>query len=438
MEITDNKYFKIVAVLLPSLIIFGNISLFNIRVAGLVLTSYRILIPILCVALIWLYLKEKPHRGIKQIAKENVSLSFFCCVMVFWIAYGLMTLVLFKYSVFHEGAKEIMMLILTVPSVVSLCILCHYGCWDDILIGLRIAVLITLIIAIAEIITGKHLPTSHYSDMEFLRTYFIVPESELANIKVYNATSIFYNENDYSAFLVVAAPLFVNDICNGSKWCRLSGCLFLGAIYYIILTNDAFICVIAGALGVILALLFNKKGLLSYLYTVVTLAAARIIYAVVSSGERAIESSLLEQMNNMEMGYGSLLRRLNTYSTSFTETIRVTKGLGFGAGSYTNYFSQLAETHNMMSNPHCYWVEIFSEYGAIVEVLFIALLLLLYIKIIVYALSTERQKASLILAMGTAFAVACVAPSSYMMNTYHWIPIGMAVWLVDSMSKNAK
>ena len=153
MDLTGNKYFKIIAVLLPALIIFGNISLLKYSVGGLVLTSYRMLIPILCLALtLFYFMDEKPECGIKQIVSGHLPLTFYCLVMLFWIAYGAMTLVFFKYSVFHIGVKEIMMLILAALSVICISILCHYGCWGELLIGLRIAVMITLIIGFAEII----------------------------------------------------------------------------------------------------------------------------------------------------------------------------------------------------------------------------------------------------------------------------------------------
>ena len=434
MSITNNKYFKIISVLLPLLIIFGNISISNYSVGGIVLTSYRILIPVLCVVLIWTYLREKSQSGIKQISDNKTALIIYCFVMLFWIAYGIMTLVFFKYSVFRTGAKEIMILILATMSVICLWILCRHGCWNEILMGIRIAVIITIFIGFAEIITGKHLNTSRFSDMDYLRSALALSDSELEKIRWKKASGIFYNENDFTAFLAVFTPVFIHDINDKKKIIRLLGCLALGAVFFLLLTDDAFICVIAGSLGIILCLLLNRARLSSYLFTGGTLAATRGLFAIISPSEMALELSLVDQLNNMNLGYGSLLHRLNTYKISFTETIRVTKGFGFGAGSYTEYFKQFVETHDTMVNPHCYWIEIFSEYGVIVFLLFIAMLLFLYIRIIVYALSAERVKASLILAMGTAFAMACIAPSSYMMNTYHWIPIGMAVWLVDSMS----
>ena len=438
MDLTQNKYFKIIAFLLPALIVFGNISLFKYSVAGVVLTSYRILIPVLCAALIWLYFRnEKPEGGIKQIISDNTALTFYCFVMLFWVAYGAVTLVCFEYSVFSIGLKEMLMLMLAALSVICILILCHFGCWDELLIGLRVVVLITLLIGVVEMMTGKHLPGSRYNNLEFWSTLFDLPVSKIAQIKFYKATSIFYNDNDFSAFLVITAPVFVNDICNGSKRIRLQGCLMLGLIYITVLVDDAFICLIAGLISIILALILNKKGLYSYIYTGVTLAAARIISIIVLKGQPAIEGSLLAQLNNLEMGHGSLLFRLNTYKVTFTETVKTSKGLGFGAGSFTNYFQQFVETRKMNPNPHCYWLEIFSEYGAIVTVLFIAFLIFIFVKLAV-GLKEDRPKAALIMAMGTAFAMACAAPSSYLMNTYYWIPIGMAVYLADSLSKNNK
>lgn len=437
MHITDNKFFKPIAALLPLLIIFGNISIFNYSVGGVVLTSYRMLIPVLCVVLIWLYLKDKPQSGLKKKSDGKPALIIFCCVILFWIAYGIMTLIFFKYSVFRSGAKEIMILILAAMSVVCLWMLCRNGCWKELLIGIRIAVVITIIIGFAEIITGRHLATSRFSDMDYLRSIVALSDSKLEKIRWKKATGIFYNENDFTAFLAVFTPVFIHDINNNRKTIiRLLGCLALGAVFFLLLADDSFICVIAEMLGVIMCLVFNRARRSSYLFTGVTLAATRGLFAIISPSMLALELSLLDQLNNMDLGYGSLLHRLNTYSISFTETMRETKGFGFGAGSYINYFGQFVETHNTMANPHCYWIEIFAEYGVIVFLLFVAMLLFLYIRIIVYALSAERVKASMILAMGAAFAVACIAPSSYMMNTYHWIPIGMAVWLVDSVSKN--
>ena len=57
--------------------------------------------------------------------------------------------------------------------------------------------------------------------------------------------------------------------------------------------------------------------------------------------------------------------RFNTYGTAIKETFSSSFGLGFGPGSFSNYFGALNST-NLLLNPHSLWIEIFFQYGIIV------------------------------------------------------------------------
>ena len=437
----DNWFFRIVAIAIPLIVVFGNQSIFNYRFAGVVLTSFRVLTPIIFLLLIISVFMEHKGTTLKPDwhFKDHKMLAVFFIVMAVWLFYGAFGLLKFPYAVFDTGMKELLVLALSCMVVISVYIVCRRNCWDYVVIGMKIAILATLIIGVVEILIGKHLETSRFYDPEYIKLVFETTGENAKDYRIHIAASVFYNENDFSAYLSVMAPLFAADIGSKERYKRIIGGIVTGMIYFVLYSNDAFICLISTVIGLIMYLIFAHADKFVYLKVIGSFAVTRIIILVLPlikalgyDPNSTIDTALIDQLNNMEMGYGSMLLRINTYTVTLKETFLQTKGLGFGPGSYYNYFNKFAETETMMRNPHNFWLEILSEYGVIVFLAFVILLTLLFIVLIGRVTKFDRSKAAIVIGMGSSLIFASVAPSSYLMQTYYWVPIALAVYLSDN------
>lgn len=437
----DNWFLRIIAVLIPLVAVFGNYSFFNIRFAGVVLTAYRCLTPLIFLILIILVFKEYKSETLKLDwhFSDHKMLTVFFIVMAIWLIYGAASLFLFKYAVFDTGMKELLVLFLSCMTVISVYIVSRRNCWDYIIMGMKIAVLVTIIIGVCEIFSGRHLITSRFYDPEYVKMVFETTGENALEYRIRIAASVFYNENDFSAFVSIMSPLFAADIACKERFKRYLGLIVTGMIYFVLYSNDAFICLISTVIALVVFLIFSHANRRTCILTALSFIAIRLIILILplikSLGydpSTALEASLFEQYNNMEMGYGSMLLRFNTYKVTLRETFLNTKGLGFGAGSYYNYFNKFAESEIMMRNPHNYWLEVLSEYGVIIFAVYVVLLTLLFYVLIRRVTKFDRPKAAMIIGMGSALIFASVAPSSYLMQTYYWIPIALAIYLADN------
>ena len=431
MEITNrNKFKSIIAFLFPAIVIFGNYSFGEVRVFGLVLTIGRVLIPLICLYLISDGLRTKEKIISAMCSKEGVLLI----MLAAWVIYAAITIVVMPYADFHDGVLEIMALALGAMIVVSIVILCREGNWYNIMAGLRMALLITLIIGIYEIATGNHLSTSRLCDPEIIRLNKELLGDKADTFRWYVATSIFYNENDYSAMLAVFAPMLVCGQHQSKKWLWGLDLFIVCLCFAIIYFNNAFICFVAFILGLIITIIFGFNNIKDRLIVIGSIAVSRVaVYFLEKAMELRLawSATILAQIDNSLNGSGSLAYRINTYKMALTETFLTSKGMGFGAGSFTKYFGQFAESHKMMSNPHCFWIEILSEYGIIILLLFAGVLLFIMSGLITILRQYRDTRCVAIIASGVSLIFASASPSAYLKCVYYWIPIAFAVYLAD-------
>ncbi len=430
MEIVLKNRDKVIAIILPLVIFFGNPSFLDIKIGGLTLTLYRVLIPLGVVSLLFFCIRDKDLTAIKPRREETITYG----IVAIWLFYGIFTLAFFPYSDFHDGALELLALLLGVMVAFCTIILCKKNVWDYLLVGIKIVVIMTIIIALYEIITANHLSTSRFCDPEFIKTNRELFGEEAELFKWHIATSIFYNENDYSAMLAIFAAFFAIGSETQGRGMKTINLIVLCLIFTILHFNNAFICFIAFLIGLAIVLLFGLRGVISRILLISSLVVTRIVVYVIEKLldlKLGLGSTLIDQIDNNANGIGSMYLRLNTYKVTIHETFMTSKGMGFGAGSFSKYFSQFVDSHMIMSNPHCFWFEILSEYGVVIFVLFASLLVLIMTRLIRKYYKTRNRKCILVIAAGASLIIASVAPSSFLKYGYYWILIGMAVFLAD-------
>ena len=211
-----NRKESIIALIFPAVVVFGNYSWGDIRVLGLMLTIGRVFIPAIC---LYLLINEK-RKGETIIPAPRTKERMLLIVITIWVVYGGITILAMPYADLHAGINEIIALILGSMTILSVTILCKKGEWNNLFTGIKIAVLITLVIGAYEILTGNHLSTSRFCDPEFIKMTKELLGDEADSVRWYIATSIFYNENDYSAMLAVFAPMLICGQVHKSRISR--------------------------------------------------------------------------------------------------------------------------------------------------------------------------------------------------------------------------
>lgn len=425
---------RIIALLIPVVVLLGNFSIGGARVAGVVITYYRLFIPVFFIVVLLLDFQEASGSlGRNTLAEQKMTKALLGVTFI-WLVYGVTTIFLFPYATMHEGLQELLALVLGVMTAVIIIIVCADGASDYVVAGIKIALAITLLIGLYELLTANHLSTARVSDPEFIRRNQEIFGAEAENLKFYVAMSVCNNENDYSALIAVLSPFYFLRT-GKSRVLRVLDILALCLALIILYQNNAFICFVAFILGIVIALVVALKTWNERIGITAALVLTRIALALgiirFGDGAASMSATLLAQLENDNLGMGSMYYRINTYRVTLIETFRTSKGLGFGAGSFTNYFSQLADSEKIMINPHCFWFEILSEYGVLIFGLFALFLIILMLEVIRKMFKAESQLPAVVGASGFALIIASVAPSSYLKTGYYWIPVALAVFIAD-------
>ena len=187
-------------------------------------------------------------------------------------------------------------------------------------------------------------------------------------------------------------------------------------------------------MGIVIVLVMGIKDNSERLTIILSLAITRITIFLFEKQlklDLGLGDTLAIQVERMDEGIGSLAYRLNTYKITIIETFVTSKGIGFGPGSFSNYFSRFTESESMMSNPHCFWLEILAEYGVLILLMFATALVLIMASLMANYMKTKKTQFAAITASGVSLVIASVAPSTYLKYTYYWIPIALAIFLAD-------
>lgn len=426
-EKKQEKAYSIISLLLPAIVIFGHYKFVDIRVLGVPLNFVRVLIPSLFLILTIKRVKNKNKQD--EYGHNEITIL---CILAIWIAYGLFTLFKMPYADPHFGLLEISSLVLGIMIISILMILCKHDNWDYIVLGIKVCIVITIIIAVYEIVTARHLSISRYSDPSFISEVKKFYGNNMHMLKRHVATTVFYNENDYSAFLAIVTPFLIATEKENSKakwYFNLIVFCFAFAVLYF---NNAFICFVAFALGLIVVLTFGYNTMYKRAEIIGALIITRVLVHFLEKAaglDLSMGNTLYAQLGNN--GVGSMARRLYTYKIVFRETFITSKGLGFGAGSFTNYFGRVGQKGTILLDPHCFWLEILSKYGIVIFILFTGVLMRIMILLIRRCVILNDARCIPVIASGLSMIVASVAPSSFINFGYYWIPIAMAVFLID-------
>ena len=416
------KHDFILLLLLLNMIMGENIPL-NIDVMGLNFTVYRVLTPIIFVFFLFSNIGKKDKSG---------SYKWLICTVSIWIAYGIILLVISPFSDLHPGMKELMYILLGVAS--------SYIIWrliNNILSYYRIIRIIKfilffmLLLGWIEIFLNYHLPTSRIV-VENLQSY-----RSFLGIKIYTCTSIFYNPNDYSAFLAIFVPI----VCYGKQTEKDIAILFIEISAVVqILIDGATICFFAIFISYVVhyMLLTKKIEKKIVIITGITLIVV-LLDMLLSSGvfvDMSIGGEIKNQLTNNARNSGSMYKRITIYKDAIL-TLPVTKGCGLGPGSFTLYFTK-HHSASWLVNPHNMWLEILSEYGVAIFTLYLIMYITYFRRLILAYKKTGNNIYVTLHAGLCSFALACMAPSTFLQYSYTWLMWGLVTGALKISSLSNK
>ncbi len=390
--------------------VFGHlIRIPGIRVLGVAITAYRLFVPLILLGLIC---KKRDSLFIMPRYTARLMLFF-----LFWVIWSFSSALISPYSSFRLGIKEALIQLFGFLYIFELMWFTDEDSFPTALRALHISLCLLCIFALFEIFTGFHLSTSKLANPKGTELSAIT----LIKSKNHMAFACFFNENDFCTFLAIFAPILFclkQSDTTFQKCCRW---FFFLLICFILLRDDANIATVALILGLFTFLLvqkaFSKKVLLIFFLLIPLLLGGA--YFVLDR----LGNTLAVQIANSQAGAGSFFHR----SAMFRDCIRLlfdTNGLGVGAGGFMNYFKQTAHESNLV-NPHNWWLELLTTYGVFVFIPYVFMILDLLVGLFYKARRHASPVVTGVFSILICFMLACIAPSTFLGNTYHWI----IIWL---------
>lgn len=449
---------------LTVIIIFGEfLKIPGIRILGIVPTINRIGIPLMAAY----YLLKRFFVDIRD-NKFKFSKEFiiFEIMLLFWLIYGAFAIVISTYSPLNEGAKELLSIFLGILSIYCVYETCNSDNKIILMLKyLKLSCVILCAIALVEMFTGIHMSTSMYMQQPFVFFDNKIIVIGLYVKKLFPATSIFFNVNDFSVLLSILSPLFFYNKSQKLSE-KIVNIITLFVILLIFSVNDANISFIGLFFGMIVYLILNKKSRLQFSIIIVAsiccyqwisnwvckvliiiksciwrksvldklndadiTSALSNMDAVGLDNSSGLSNVVSSQIHNAALGSGSLFLRLNLALDSLELFIK-TYGLGIGPAGFMEYYKK-NQGRTYLVNPHNWWLEVLSQYGIFVFVFYVISLIKIYIKLIKLFSSTKKQYMLIVIAMCSVFMISCLAPSNFLGYNYLWLLPALAITILS-------
>ena len=190
-----NRKNNIISAFLIAVILLGTVPITDIEILGVVPTFYRVCIPLLAVYFLYRHVTAQ-----RSVWKNKIKLyKIFVLFVAFWIAYGIVQILVCSYVDLKLGLQELVSILLGAISALCIieCIFVYEGL-TVIINSARAVVIAVTIVGIFEMATCNHFKTSMLCSDIYLNAYFdsygFIPADGKVSAM---ATAIFYNVNDF-------------------------------------------------------------------------------------------------------------------------------------------------------------------------------------------------------------------------------------------------
>ena len=429
MDSTAKHDGKVLAGLVLIFVAFASIIPdigFRITTMGFVWTLYRFVIP---ASLVFAFVLCEG----KSLVKKSSMTFYMTMFMGFWVIYGIALLLISRYSDKHAGFIELLALAngFFVFVIVGMIGITEDG-FQKISKVIVVLLNVLLLLGFFEIITAKHLPTSFFYDTE---------ANAYNGISLHAATGFLYNVNDFSAMITCLFPVVLVCWKSYFRWGTTAGIMFIN------LVNDATSC----NLAIIACLMFyfitndkighGRRFIRKTLVIGTALVGAFIVFFGQSflGGRNDILGALSRQITNLKNSNGSLWKRITIYQDSVSVFIN-SKCIGLGPSSFTTYFTKHPSASNLV-NPHALLVEIFFEYGIIIFVWYIGMIVAIFKKALhCYNSDNNRDNKNqfmMIMMIVIVYVIVGFAPSAFLGYAYQWLILALCCIRLD-ITKNRR
>ena len=451
---------KRLAYLFP-ILLFGSLLLdFKVKISIFYLTPTRLLI-----VAFFLLAYFSVHQGgvFKTIKNWSRLTQFVVYMLVFWFLYGLLGIL---WSVNRTDAMHELMVLGFNILIVMTCLLLYQKQENQKILFkvLKLLLAAQIIVMCFEMLTGLHLPLSRYFS----------GNTGLDNAVVYIPTGISYNQNDQAFLMLLFLTIPLAELFllirrhkeMPGQWIKkliipaliviFTLLMLYSADSFIIFSSMLITLVVASVLtvpvtGLVIAMflaLLWKIGFaplfrilqqiqpaISKFFSGFNLFLAKLPIFRQAAADSALpaEPATVMGINTVDEYtlFGVIISNGNSLSVRIgliKEGLRQffsSRGLGVGANGFKDNISNLAQTQGMV-NPHCWFIEILSQYGIFVFLAYSASLVLMLIRLLkskLYKSSPSVLAAILIIA---AFIPGSFAPSQLIQFWPQWFFFGIA------------
>ncbi len=261
--------------------------------------------------------------------------------------------------------------------------------------GWLLAVLMTSVVALWEILTDHHLSIARETDMNTLN---MLAERAQASV-------LFYNPNTYSLFLVMAFPFMVYKLTSKNK--LLPAVAILLTMFIVIKDASRGAMLSIGVMMIISLFFFlKKKQYRGYAFlSLLLLAGLAVLF-----GE-SLFSSFILRMETQGMQDGA---RFEIWAGAWSLFV-ASRGFGVGVGGMTAVLGAL--NHYGIEYAHCMLLEAMVEGGTVITLL----ILLFLIKLFKAAFSEPQKEVRLVLMLSMiTYPIYFIINSEYLRPAFIW------------------
>lgn len=436
---SKNRGTAALAGLLLLMILFGNAMTLPFRVAGFGVNMYIVSMALFAVVLFGLRVREGRLRE-----KDGRGVLLLYGFTVLWLLVGIVLLA-WQRQALSEGLRQLIQIVLGAASAFCLIEFLKRGLRTEIIyFWIRVAILIYILSALVEIAGGVHLQASHFSDPTLYRL-----DWSLLRPTNYLATATYFNENDFCAALAVLAPFVFPQ--KGYSWKKNLGLsAMLAMIILIEIHDDAWICFLALTAAAVIYLTVTRPKLPVAAAAVAAYAAVyywgrNVLHAVIVFGYEVlgkevppglhrsfgfvmrVTSKASSEVAMSTESRGSITYRLETYKEAFRGFFGESHGLGLGPYGVDHHL-QTAGTPYTVGSPHSFWLELLCNYGFVIFLLFVALCIFFFVRLIKNYKAMKEPIYLLLICADIALAMACNSPSRFIELPYYWIPLALTAY----------
>lgn len=261
--------------------------------------------------------------------------------------------------------------------------------------GWLLAVLMTSVVALWEILTDHHLSIARETDMNTLN---MLAERAQASV-------LFYNPNTYSLFLVMAFPFLVYRLTSKEKLLPVVAILL--SMFIVIKDASRGAMLSIGVMMIISLFFFLKKKK----YRGYAILSLLLLVGLAALFGESLFSSFILRMETQGMQDGA---RFEIWAGAWSLFLK-SRGLGVGVGGMTAVLGAL--NHYGIGYAHCMLLEAMVEGGIL-----IALLILFFlIKLFKAAWSEPQKEVRLVLKLSMiTYPIYFIINSEYLRPAFIW------------------